>query len=145
MNMKDVKAITIPQGSVKKIEDSNGNIIWGSQSAFPYRRLEYIESTDNSAKGKYCIQFDFTIVMNSSSNVHVDIQFQLTKATFDRSTGQYYGAIMAAQNLDCRFGYANNYNSNFLVYLNGASTYANITNYAWNTNKHNIGVYKNNC
>lgn len=27
---------------VKKIEDSNGNIIWGSQSAFPYRRLEYI-------------------------------------------------------------------------------------------------------
>lgn len=27
---------------VKKIEDSNGKIIWGSQSAFPYRRLEYI-------------------------------------------------------------------------------------------------------
>lgn len=43
MNMKDVKAITIPQGSVKKIEDSNGNIIWGSASAFPYRRLEYIK------------------------------------------------------------------------------------------------------
>lgn len=40
--MKDVKAITIPEGSVQKIEDSNGNIIWGSQSAFPYRRLEYI-------------------------------------------------------------------------------------------------------
>lgn len=42
MNMKDVKEITIPQGSVKKIEDSNGNVIWGSASAFPYRRLEYI-------------------------------------------------------------------------------------------------------
>ena len=27
---------------VKAIKDSNGNIIWGSQSAFPYRRLEYI-------------------------------------------------------------------------------------------------------
>ena len=27
---------------VKKIEDSNSDIIWGSQSAFPYRRLEYI-------------------------------------------------------------------------------------------------------
>ena len=40
--MKDVKEITIPQGSVKKIEDSNGNVIWGSESAFPYRRLEYI-------------------------------------------------------------------------------------------------------
>ena len=41
--MKDVKEITIPQGSVKKIEDSNGNVIWGSESAFPYRRLEYIK------------------------------------------------------------------------------------------------------
>lgn len=29
-------------GAVKMIQDSNGNIIWGSQSAFPYRRLEYI-------------------------------------------------------------------------------------------------------
>lgn len=49
MNMKDVKAITIPEGTVKKIEDANGNIIWGSQSAFPYRRLEYIHfnGTDN--------------------------------------------------------------------------------------------------
>ena len=27
---------------VKSIKNSNGNIIWGSQSAFPYRRLEYI-------------------------------------------------------------------------------------------------------
>lgn len=42
MNMKDVKAITIPQGTVKKIENSNGDIIWGSPDAFPYRRLEYI-------------------------------------------------------------------------------------------------------
>lgn len=41
-SMKDVKAITIPEGSVKKIEDSNGNIIWGSYDAFPYRRLEYL-------------------------------------------------------------------------------------------------------
>ena len=43
--MKDVKAISIPAGTVKKIEDANGNIIWGSQAAFPYRRLEYIKFT----------------------------------------------------------------------------------------------------
>lgn len=42
MALNDVKEITIPEGSVKKIENSNGKIIWGSQSAFPYRRLEYI-------------------------------------------------------------------------------------------------------
>ena len=42
MNMKNVKAITIPEGTVKKIENSNGDIIWGSYNAFPYRKLEYI-------------------------------------------------------------------------------------------------------
>lgn len=42
MEMKDVKAITIPEGQVKKITDSNGNVIWGNPSDFPYRRLEYI-------------------------------------------------------------------------------------------------------
>ena len=48
MALNDVKEITIPEGSVKKIQDSNGNIIWGSESAFPYRRLEYIDMA-----GKY--------------------------------------------------------------------------------------------
>lgn len=46
VTMKDVKAISIPVNGtdkvVNKIEDANGNIIWGSQAAFPYRRLEYI-------------------------------------------------------------------------------------------------------
>lgn len=42
MPLNDVKEITIPEGQVKKIEDSNGDIIWGSESAYPYRRLEYL-------------------------------------------------------------------------------------------------------
>lgn len=48
MALNDVKEITIPEGSVKKIEDSNGNIIWGSASAFPYRLLEYIDIPANA-------------------------------------------------------------------------------------------------
>ena len=40
--MKDVTAITIPDGTVKKIEDANGKVIWGSPTDFPYRRLEYL-------------------------------------------------------------------------------------------------------
>lgn len=47
MDMKNVKSISIPEGAVKKIEDSNGNILWGSQDAFPYRRLEYIKFSGN--------------------------------------------------------------------------------------------------
>lgn len=46
IDFRQVKAIAIPEGTVKKIEDSNGNIIWGSQAAFPYRRLEYIDMTN---------------------------------------------------------------------------------------------------
>lgn len=47
MPLNDVKEITIPEGTVRKIEDENGNMIWGSQSAFPYRRLEYIKFSGN--------------------------------------------------------------------------------------------------
>ena len=53
MALNDIKEITVPVNGidkvVRKIEDSNGNIIWGSQSAFPYRRLQYIESDGNAA------------------------------------------------------------------------------------------------
>ncbi len=49
MDLNTVKAITIPEGSVKKITDSNGNTLWGDPTAFPYRRLQYIESTGTQA------------------------------------------------------------------------------------------------
>lgn len=72
--MKDVKAITIPEGTVKKIEDANGNIIWGSQADFPYRRLEYIHFSGGEylTLGTYKPQksyhyFDVKIPTNTSN------------------------------------------------------------------------------
>ena len=61
MEMKNVKSITIPEGSVKQITDSNGKIIWGSQAAFPYRRLDsitlgagsYLVDTTRTFNGSY--------------------------------------------------------------------------------------------
>lgn len=49
ITMKNVKAITHNNKSVSKITDTNGNILWGSYDAFPYRKLEYIHfnGTDN--------------------------------------------------------------------------------------------------
>ena len=129
---------------VSKIEDSNGKIIWGSQSAFPYRRLEYIESTDNSAKGKYCIKLDFGVNFTSSSTSHLDFDFQLTKATFNQSSGQYYGAVISSSNLDTRICYSDNYTSSFKSYWSGSGTSTTITSYAWNTNKHSYGIYRGN-
>lgn len=125
---------------VKKIEDSNGVMIWGSQTDFPYRRLEYIESTDNSAKGKYVIQLDFGF---SFSNLnHLDIDYQLTNATFNQSTGQYYGGMLSTSNLDTRIVYTANNNSKLRCYWNGTGTQADITSYAWDTNRHMVGIHK---
>ena len=45
IDMKTVKAITHNNKSLKNIKDSNGNIIWGSQADYPYRRLEYLNFT----------------------------------------------------------------------------------------------------
>ena len=50
MALNDVKEITIPEGSVKKIQDSNGNIIWADDTKYPYRQLEWIKFTGN----QYC-------------------------------------------------------------------------------------------
>lgn len=75
MALNDVKEITIPEGSVKKITDSNGNIIWGSESAFPYRRLEYVDmygkfynSHNRPAMGFYYldVKFDTTTPLNTT-------------------------------------------------------------------------------
>ena len=76
IDFSQVKTITIPEGSVKKITDSNGNIIWRSQSAFPYRRLEYIkfsgaEYIDTNATlpaGTGYKRFDLSINWQDASN-----------------------------------------------------------------------------
>ena len=43
MDFSTIKEITIPEGSVKKITDGDGNIIWQKIADQPYIRLEYIE------------------------------------------------------------------------------------------------------
>lgn len=104
MNMKDVKAITIPEGTVKKIEDSNGNIIWGSQAAFPYRILEYIDIPSNA----YISTND-----NGNSNIgyYIDANWNLNNDTL--------------ANGECAFGSIYNNGSNHYRYH--LATNANIT------------------
>ena len=94
--MKNVKAISIPVNGtdkvVKKIEDANGNIIWGSQAAFPYRRLDYIESTgtqyidtnqsSTSSGAPVGIKLDFAMTSVPSS--------QQAFGSLNNVSGQYY-------------------------------------------------------
>lgn len=73
LNMKDVTTIVDSNGNyIDKIQDSNGNTIWGSRYAFSYRRLEYIHfnGTDNyldpgvGTKQGYYRMFQFDIERN---------------------------------------------------------------------------------
>lgn len=59
MVINECTELTIPEGTVQKIEDANGNIIWGSQTTFPYRKLEYIH-----LNGAEYIQMDFVAGTN---------------------------------------------------------------------------------
>ena len=72
MALNDVKEITVPQGSVKYIEDENSNIIWGSQSTFPYVLLEYIQS---DGTGQY---IDTPLKTNNTRIFDVVMSFQYT-------------------------------------------------------------------
>ena len=49
IDFSQVKTITIPEGSVTKITDSTGVVLWANETAFPYRRLQYIESNGSAA------------------------------------------------------------------------------------------------
>lgn len=135
INFSQVTNITIPEGSVLKITDSNGTILW-QKSSNPYRRLQYIESTDNSAAGKYLIQLPFGVAFNDDKKLEID--YQLTKATFNQSSGQYYGGMLSTSNLDTRIIYTDNYTSKLVCYWNGSGNQKDMTSAAWNTNRHTI-------
>ena len=86
--MKDVKAITIPEGAVKQIQDSNGNIIWGSQSAFPYRRLEYIHFSGT--------EYIDTAWISSNPSRYYKIEASITEYRAGRLLSSYDGTAANA-------------------------------------------------
>ena len=85
IDFSQVKTITIPEGSVKQIQDSNGNIIWGSESVFPYRILEYID-----------IPADAYLNLNSQGNSNTGLKLDINFNPIDQSTqqsGNIFGSI----------------------------------------------------
>ena len=163
--MIDVTSLTIPEGTVKKIEDSNGNMIWGSASAYPYRRLEYIENADRTVKGSACIRLTNNTTGEKIGNIlsgggdnsswsntqtqiktrRVEIDYQLTTTEFASagSIGEYdkqwYGALAAFKdNANWKLGYAIP-ESGGIYRCVGSNTSGvrnvDIKSYAWNTNR----------
>lgn len=85
MDLKDVKAISIPEGSVSKITDSNGNIIWGSEDVFPYRRLEYIDIPPDA-------YINTNEQGNSNIGLKLDININIDEITTVKE-GNLFGSI----------------------------------------------------
>ena len=70
INMANVKSITLGGVSVKKIEDTNGNVLWsGGESE--YRKLDYIKFSGN----EYVYLSDVSL---SLDNARFDITFEYT-------------------------------------------------------------------
>lgn len=110
MALNNVKELTVPVNgtnkAVKKIEDSNGNIIWGSESAFPYRRLqylvfsgtEYILTNDKPTNDRhYILDFDLSAWSNdkfifaSGGDVTADGSQRVTVRTSNTNIQSRYG------------------------------------------------------
>lgn len=70
MDLTQIKSITIPEGSVSKITDSQGNIMWVSADSteYPYERLEYLEGTGI----RYGFDSGASPALNSYMYMHFD-------------------------------------------------------------------------
>ena len=76
IDFSKVKKITIPEGSVTKITDSTGAVLWVNEAAFPYRRLqyvkfsgaEYVDTNVTLPEGNIYKRFDLAINWQDASN-----------------------------------------------------------------------------
>ena len=114
--MKDVKAITIPQGTVKKIEDSNGNIIWGSQADFPYRRLEYIQGNKmtygiNSGQAPRLNSYMKLDVAFINDSTNTNNSYQIGRGAVSNNQRFAVGATRSNNKLYLFGGLGNNWNT----------------------------------
>lgn len=78
---------------VKEIKDSNGNVIWGSESAFPYRRLEYIKFS-----GAESVHISY----NPYNGMRWELTFKMNKAVEG-----YSGAAGSGPAYHCSIGGSN--------------------------------------
>lgn len=85
-DMKTVKAIIYNNKSLKNIKNTNGDIIWGSQSDYPYRRLEYIDIPPAS-------YLNLNQQCNNETGLKIEWNPNPTGQTSQQTSGNPWGAI----------------------------------------------------
>lgn len=119
MNLSTIKAITIPDGSVKQITDSQGNLVWAEPSLYPYERLLYLEGT--------LITYGFDTGVKPGYNSYMIIDFDYVGETALSQQGR--GAISSNQRFAIGatntedphffFGYGKSWNTSAIPYTSG--------------------------
>ena len=111
---------------VSKILDANNNVMWGSQAAFPYRRLEYLQGTN--------IDHGFDTGTRPALNSYMKIDVENIT---NNGSGQWgRGAVYNNQRFAIGFGYP----SDSYTYFGGlgSSWFTAATSYT--SGRHVLGV-----
>lgn len=111
IDFSQVKTITIPEGSVTKITDSNGVVLWTNEAAFPYRRLEYIKFSGAEYINTYLA------VPGNTSYKRFDIKVNLQNIT-------NWGVNGTDSNSDIRFNIGVNGNGYTRIGVGNKNTWA---------------------
>lgn len=136
IDMKTVKAITHNNKSVKNIKDSNGNIIWGNPTDYPYRRLEYLQG-NNITYG-----FDTGVKPALNSYMRLDIAFINDSTVINDSWQIGRGAVYQNQ----RFAVGASRTNNQLILFGGiGSNWNTYSNIVLGETKHTLAVQGPNC
>lgn len=132
IDFSQVKTITIPEGSVNKITDSNNNIIWGSESAFPYRILEYIDIPADA-------YLDLNAPGSSNVGLKLDINFNPLGQSTQQSNNNIFGSIYYDGSTYYRYHITSTNNGLLQVWFGtGNYSYKNSDIYSNDSNRHLI-------
>ena len=117
---------------VKKIEDSNGNIIWGSQSDFPYRKLEYLQG-EHITYG-----FDTGQSPQRNSYFRIDAEYIHDTTITNGSQQQGRGAVSNAQRF--AIGFSKDSNNNISYFGGIGSNWNTLSTPAYTSGRHTLVV-----
>lgn len=136
IDFSQVKTITIPEGSVTKINDSTGNILWADDTKYPYRQLEWINFTGE----QYC-GLGSTWTMAKAYGINV----------IRNATDPNIGGILAENNSSYGDGgwicnIQHNSNGSYFTYKAGSSTSPNyvLNDYLPNNSERTLWTYLSN-
>ena len=131
LDMTTVTGITVPEGTVVQIKDSNDNVLW--QIPYRYRKLQYIESGPSTSKGQYCIRL-------SEGGRYYEVDYALSTTTWNNTgSGQFWGGLIATNDgNDSRGGYVES--SSKVTWAFAGSSKTTVSSDLANTNRHTVYV-----